>query len=55
MLYKWIPSKAMLMAHMAIAEMAKMAILVTMATTVMAIGNLSMAIRGIQIKEDKKK
>ena len=46
MLYNWIPSKAMLMTHMAIAEMAKMAILAIMATIVMVIGNFSMAIRG---------
>ena len=41
---------AMLMTPMAIAKMAKTAILAIMATIVMANVNLSMAIRGIQLK-----
>ena len=41
------------MTHMAIAEMAKMAILVNMATILMANGNFIMAIRGIQLKSIK--
>ena len=50
MLFKWIPSMAMLMTPMAIAEMAKMAILAIMTTIVMANVNFSMAIIGIQVK-----
>ena len=41
---------AMLMTHMAIAGMAKMAIMAIMVTSVMANGNLSMAKRGIQLQ-----
>ena len=47
LLFNWIPSMAMLMTHMAIAEIAEMAIFAIMATIVMANGNFSMAIRGI--------
>ena len=45
---------AMLTLSRAIARMAKMAILAIMATIVMANGNFSMAIRGIQLKSMKK-
>ena len=50
MLFEWIPSMAMLMTPMAIAEMAKMAILAIVATIVMVNVNFSMAIRVIQLK-----
>ena len=50
MLFDWIPSMAMLMTPMAIAEMAKMAILAIVATIVMVNVNFSMAIRVIQLK-----
>ena len=39
---------------MAIAEMAEMAILAVMATIVMANGNFSMGIKGIELKGTKK-
>ena len=45
---------AMLMTPMAIAGMAKMAIMAIMVTSVMANGNFSMAVRGIQLKGTKK-
>ena len=51
MLFNCIPLMAMLIMSRAIARMAKMAIL---ALIVMANGNLSMAIRVIQIKSMKK-
>ena len=54
MLFNWIPSMAMLMTPMAIAEMAKIAILAIMATIVMANVNFSMAIMGIQLKSIQK-
>ena len=52
-LFNWIPSMAMLMTPMAIAEMTKMAIFAIMATIVMANVNFSMAKRGIQLKSIK--
>ena len=45
---------AMLMTPMAIAGMTKITILALMATSVMANGNFSMAVRGIQLKGTKK-
>ena len=45
---------AMLMTPMAIARMAKMAISAIMATSVMANGNFSMALRSIQLKGTQK-
>ena len=45
---------AMLMTHMAIAGMAKMAIMAIMVTSVMANGKFSMAVRGIQLKGTQK-
>ena len=45
---------AMLMTHMAIARMAKMAIMAIMVTILMANGNFSMAVRGIQLKGTQK-
>ena len=51
MLFNGIPSMAMLMTHMAFSKMSKMAL---MATIVLAIGNFSMTIRGIQLKRIEK-
>ena len=48
--FNWIPSMAMLMTPMAIARMAKIAIMAIMVTSVMANGKFSMAVRGIQLK-----
>ena len=48
--FNWIPSMAMLMTAMAIAEMAKIAILAIMATIVMADVNFSMAIGGTKLQ-----
>ena len=45
---------AMLMTPMAIAGMAKMAIMAIMVTSVMANGNFSMALWGMQLKGTKK-
>ena len=45
---------AMLMTPMAIAGMAKMAIMAIMVTSVMANGNFSMAVRGIHLKGTQK-
>ena len=45
---------AMLMTPMAIAGMAKMAIMAIMVTSVMANGLFSMAVRGIQLKSTTK-
>ena len=50
MLFNWIPSIAMLMTPMAIAEMAKMAIWALMTTIAMANVISSMDITGIQLE-----
>ena len=55
MLFNWIPSMFMLITPMAIAKMAKMAILAVMATILMANINFSMALRGIFLIATKKK
>ena len=54
MLFNWIPSITTLMMPLAIAEMAKMAVLAIVATIAMAYGNFSMATRGIQLKSTNK-
>ena len=46
---------AMLITPRAIAKMAKMAIFAMMATIVMANGNFSMALRGLQLKSMEEK
>ena len=52
--FNCIPSMAMSMTHMAIAGMAKMAIMAIMVTSVMANGNFRMVARGIQLKGTNK-
>ena len=54
MLFNWIPLMAILIMLRALAKIVIMVILAMMATTVMVNGNLSMAIRGVQLKSMKK-
>ena len=54
MLSNSIPSKAKLMTQITIAKMVKMAISAIMAIIAIAIGNFSMALRGIQLKSINK-